>query len=96
LTIGAAIGSVRTHGVATGATAGDILVLAFRLDDATLEAVRFGADDTAAVRLHKLLGHTVRTPSATLAAALTCRPEDVGAVLDARGDGALADLLDAM
>lgn len=95
-TNGAAIGSLRAHAQAAGAAPGDTLVLVFKLDDATLEAVRIGADEDAGVRLRKLVGHAVRTPSAALAKALDCRPEDVGAVLRGRGDDALAALLDAM
>lgn len=94
-TNGAAIGSLRAHAQATGAAPGDTLVLVFRLDDATLEAVRIGADESAALQLPRLVGHPVRKPSAALAPALSCRPQDVAAVLRARGDNALADLLDA-
>lgn len=93
-TTGASIGSLRTHALALGATAGDTLVLAFRGDDASLEVVRFTAEDGAKTRLQKLLGHAVRKPASALAAALECRPEDVGAVLRGRGDDELADLLD--
>ncbi|BBZ31191.1 hypothetical protein MMAD_56800 (plasmid) [Mycolicibacterium madagascariense] len=92
---GAAIGSLRAHAQATGATAGDTLVLVFKLDDSKLEAARIGADESAAVQLPKLVGHPVRAPSAALTTALSCPPQDVGAVLRARGDNALADLLDA-
>lgn len=69
-TSGAAIGSLRAHAEAAGAAAGDTLVLVFNLDDATLEAIRIGADDTADAQVHKLVGHAVRKPSAALAAAL--------------------------
>ncbi|AFM20078.1 hypothetical protein Mycch_5404 (plasmid) [Mycolicibacterium chubuense NBB4] len=92
-TNGASIGSLRAHALAAEAVLGDTLVLVFRLDDATLEAVRL-ADDTPAVWVRTLVGHAVRKPTAALAAALTCRPEDVGAVLRGRGDDALADRLD--
>ncbi|TDH47875.1 hypothetical protein E2F47_26160 [Mycobacterium eburneum] len=69
-TSGAAIGSLRAYAQAAGAIAGDTLVLVFNLDDATLEAVRIGADDTPDAQVHKLVGHAVRKPSAALAAAL--------------------------
>lgn len=69
-TSGAAIGSLRAHAQATGAVAGDTLVLVFKLYDATLEAVRIGADDTTDAQVHKLVGSAVRKPSAALAAAL--------------------------
>ena len=69
-TNGAAIGSLRAHAKAAGAIAGDTLVLVFNLDDATLEAIRIGADDTADAQVHKLVGHAVRKPSAAHTAAL--------------------------
>jgi hypothetical protein len=69
-TSGVAIGSLRAHAQATGAVAGDTLVLVFKLYDATLEAVRIGADDTTDAQVHKLVGRAVRKPSAALAAAL--------------------------
>jgi hypothetical protein len=69
-TSGVAIGSLRAHAQAAGAIAGDTLVLVFKLYDATLEAVRIGADDTTDDQVRKLVGHAVRKPSAALAAAL--------------------------
>lgn len=93
-TNGAGVGSLRAYALALGATAGDTLVLALRVNDASLEVVRFTAEDAAETRLHKLLGHAVRKSTSALAAALECRPEDIGAVLRGRGDDEVADLLD--
>lgn len=93
-TTGASIGSLRAHALALGATAGDTLVLAFRVNDASLEVVRLTGQDASETRLHKLLGHAARKPTSALAAALECRPQEVGAVLRGRGDDELADLLD--
>ena len=69
-------------------------MLAFRVDNASLEVTRLGSTEAGKARLHKLLGHPVRSPAAALAAALDCRREDVGAVLRARGDHELAGMLD--
>ena len=93
-TTGANVGSLRAQAVAVGATTADTLVLAFRLDDASLEATRLGPDEAAMRRLQQLLGHTVRNPAAALAASLECRRGDVTAILRARGDRELAALLD--
>ena len=93
-TTGANVGSLRAQAVAVGATTADTLVLAFRLDDASLEATRLGPNEAAMRRLQQLLGHTVRNPAAALAASLECRRGDVTAVLRARGDRELAALLD--
>ncbi len=87
------MGSLRAHAVAVEATTGDMLVLAFRVDSASLEVTRLGSEDAGKARLHTLLGRPVRNPAAALAAALNCRPEDVGAVLRARGDHELASML---
>lgn len=84
------------HAVAVEASAGDTLVLVFKLGDASLKVIRLGAEDSGRARLHKLLGHAVRKPAAAaLAAALNCRKEDVGAVLRRRGENELAAVFDA-
>ena len=61
-TTGANVGSLRAQAVAVGAPTADTLVLAFRLDDASLEATRLGPNEAAMRRLQQLLGHTVRKP----------------------------------
>ena len=93
-TTGANVGSLRAQAVAVGAPTADTLVLAFRLEDASLEATRLGPDEAAMRRLQQLLGHTVRNPAAALAASLECRRGDVTAILRARGDRELEALLD--
>ena len=58
-TTGANVGSLRAQAVAVGATTADTLVLAFRLDDASLEVTRLGPDEgcnasaAAAPRAHR-------------------------------------------
>ena len=94
-TSGANVGSLRAQAVAVEATTRDTLVLAFRLDDASLEVTRLGPEEPALRRLAHLLGHTAPNPAAALAASLGCRRSDVAAVLRARGDGDLAALLDS-
>ena len=94
-TTGANLGSLRAQAAAVEAATGDTLVLALRVDDASLDVTRLGSEEQAAVRLRKLLGRAVRSPVAALAAALDCQREDVGAVLSARGDHDLASVLDA-
>ena len=44
-------------------------------------------------RLKTLLGRRVRNPAAALAASLECKPNEVAAVLRARGDDHIADQL---
>ena len=86
---------MRAHAVAVEATTGDMLVLAFRVDNASLAVARLGSTDAGRARVHKLLGRPVGSPAAaSLAVALDCRREDVGAVLRARGDHELAGMLD--
>ncbi|WP_232076852.1 winged helix-turn-helix domain-containing protein [Mycobacterium gallinarum] len=93
-TTGVSIGSLRAHAAAVDASAGDTLVLVFRLAGASLDVLRVGAEDQGTARLQKLLGHAVRKPAAALATALNCRQEDVGAVLRRRGDDQLAAVFD--
>ncbi len=94
-TTGASLGSLRALAVAVNATAGDTLVLALRVDDATLDVARLGSEDSGTARLRTLLGRTVRNPVAALAASLDCQREEVATVLRARGDHDLASSLDS-
>jgi hypothetical protein len=93
-TNGPSIGSLRSSATAHGATHADTLVLAFQLDQSTLEAERIGTEVTGIQRLRGLLGRTVRTPAAALAASLDCRKAEVAAVLRRRGDDDLAELIE--
>lgn len=93
-TTGANLGSLRAHAAAVEAAPGDTLVLAFRVDDATVRVTHLDPTEQGRARLHKLLGHAVRSPGAALAAGLDCRREDVSAILRARGDHELARMLD--
>lgn len=94
-TTGANLGSLRAQAVAVNASAGDTLVLALRIDDASLDVARLGSEDAGTVRLRTLLGRTVRNPVAALAASLDCQREEVATVLRARGDHDLANSLDS-
>jgi hypothetical protein len=94
-TNGPSIGSMRSAAIATGTTSADTLVLAFRLDESALDVTRIGAEVTGVERLRQLLGRTVRSPAAALAASLGCRRADVAAVLRDRGDVDLANLITA-
>lgn len=93
-TSGATIGSLRPLTAAVQATTGDMLVLALRPDVASLDVTRLGSNEVGISRLRKLLGRRVRNPAAALATALKCQRDDVDAVLRARGDHELADMLD--
>ncbi|MCW2651666.1 MAG: hypothetical protein JWR32_2642 [Mycobacterium sp.] len=93
-TNGPSIGSLRAPAIATSATLADTLVLVFRLIDTSLDFTRIGAGTTGIHRLRQLLGRTVRTPAAALAASLNCPRADVAAVLRNRGDTDLAELID--
>ncbi|MGD9620719.1 MAG: hypothetical protein AB7G47_10655 [Mycolicibacterium sp.] len=90
----ASIGSLRAHAVAVGATTADTLILAFKLHDLSLEVSLVDQAATAAQWVAQLLGHPVSDPVATLAAGLECQPSEVTAVLRARKDHQLADMLD--
>jgi hypothetical protein len=92
-TNGPSIGSLRAAAIATAAELNDSLVAVFGLEDASLDIVRIAADVSGVQRLRALLGHTVRSPAAALAASLDCRRADVEAVLRGRGDDDLADLI---
>ncbi len=95
-TTGANLSSLRAQAAAIDATAGDMLVLAVKVDDASLDVARLGAEDVGKARLRTLLGHPVRSPVAALAAALSCQHHEVSAVLRARGDHDLATMLDSI
>jgi hypothetical protein len=79
---------------ANGATLGDTLVVAFRLEESTLDVERIGAEVAGIEGLRLLLGRTVRKPAAALAASLNCRKAEVAAVLRRRGDDDLANLIE--
>ena len=93
-TQGPSIGSVRVLAEDVGAGPADTLVLVFNLDEGSLHATKIGADVAGLTRLRRLLGRSVRTPAAALAASLDCKPADAAAVLRKRGDDDLADLVD--
>jgi hypothetical protein len=92
-TNGPSIGSVQAPARSVGAAPTDTLVLAFNLDEASLHVSRIGAEVSGVARLRPLLGRSVRSPGAALAASLGCTRADVAAVLRKRGDGDLADLV---
>ena len=92
-TNGPSIASLRAPAMATGAKLKDTLVLAFRLDESTLNVKRISAQTSGMQRLRLLLGRNVRVPAAALAASLGCRQADVAAALRDRGDSDLADLI---
>ncbi len=92
-TSGARIGSLRAQTAAVEATATDTLVFAFKLDDAVVEVSRVGPADTAMQWVQQLLGRRVASPLAALAPDLQCQPNEVIAVLRARGDHQLAATL---
>jgi hypothetical protein len=69
------------------------LVLAVTLDVASLGVTRIGPEVSGFARLRRLLGRSVRNPSAVPATSLVCRRADVAAVLRERGDTGLADLI---
>jgi hypothetical protein len=89
---GARVGSLRAQAVAVEASAGDNLVLAFRLHDASLEMTRLCQGDMG---VQRLLGCSVRNAAAALAAGLDGRRDEVRELLRARGDHELAAMLEA-
>jgi hypothetical protein len=93
-TNGPSLGSLRLPATANGATLGDTLVVAFRLEESTLDVERIGAEVAGIEGLRLLLGRTVRKPAAALAASLNCRKAEVAAVLRRRGDDDLANLIE--
>jgi hypothetical protein len=94
-TNGPSIGSIRAPVKAVDAAVDDTIVLALRLDDASLEVTRIAREVSGVARLQGLLGRTVRNPSAALAVSLDCRRAEVAAVLRERGESDLADLIDS-
>jgi hypothetical protein len=92
-TNGPSIGSVQAPAKSVDAAPTDTLILAFNLDEASLHVARIGAEASGIVRLQRLLGRSVRSPGAALAASLGCTRADVAAVLRKRGDADLADLV---
>jgi hypothetical protein len=93
-TNGPSLGTLRSSATANGATLGDTLVVAFRLEKSTLDVERIGAEVTGIEGLRLLLGRTVRKPAAALAASLGCGRAEVAAVLRRRGDDDLANLIE--
>jgi hypothetical protein len=93
-TNGPNIGSLRALATGRGATHRDTLILVFRLDRSSLDAQRVGAEIAGVERLRRLLGRSVRTPAAALAASLGCERDQVAAVLRRRGDHNVADLVE--
>lgn len=86
--------SLRAHANATGPDPGGTLLLAFDLRSAALEVTSIHEQVSGADRLHQILGRDLTNPRRPLAAALDCAPADVEAVLRARGDHDLADILE--
>ena len=95
-TSGVSIGSLRAHAVALGATTADILILAFNLDDSSLEVSLVDPTAPVSQQLHQLLARPASDPVAALAAALECAPHEVTGVLRARGDYDWADMIDGL
>lgn len=93
-TNGPNIGSVRPLALATDAVPGDTLVLAFRLDGASVSVERIGAHVTSVDRLALLLGGPVTDVGTALAASVDCPRDILEQTLRDRGDGDLADLID--
>jgi hypothetical protein len=93
-TNGPSIGSIRASAKAVSAAIDDTIVLAFCLGDATFDVTRIASDLSGVTRLRLLLGRTVRNPGAALATSLGCRRADVAAMLRARGESDLADLVE--
>jgi hypothetical protein len=92
-TNGPSIGSLRAPAKALGADQTGTLVLTFSCDDDSLDVDWIDPEIDGVARLRRLLGRTVRNPGAALATSLGCRRADVAAVLRARGDNDLADLV---
>lgn len=90
---GPGLSSLRAAANAVGAELRDSLVLVFRLDTATVDVVRVGAEKSGMALLGALLGRRVRSPVAALASSLNCRREEVTEVLYGRGDDDLAALV---
>lgn len=93
-TRGPTIGSLRALAAAARARAGDHLVLVFDRRLRRVSVQRIAAGDDLGRRVTVLLGKPVRHPLPALARSLSCPAGEVLALLRARGDVALADLLD--
>jgi hypothetical protein len=86
-TRGPDLGSLRAHAAAVDATTGDHLVLALRRRGRALLSVsRLRRSDDPASQLQTLLGRPIEDAAAAFAEALDCHPDDVAAILRARGD----------
>lgn len=92
-TNGATLGSIRALLRATGASADDRIVLAFGLTEPTIHATRLPPNTPAHLLWQHVLGRPIDDPPAALATALDCPTHQIEATLRARGDHALADLL---
>jgi hypothetical protein len=93
-TTGPDIGSVRAFVTATAAQPGDTLVLVFKSDNNSVEAVKVPVAATGAVRLAGLFGvDSNEDLEAILAAGLECRASEVRSVLRCRGEGDIAELI---
>ena len=88
---GAILSSIRAQAAAGGAQPGDTLVLSFTSDQVSITCIP--AHVVGLPRLKTLLGRRVRNPAAALAASLECKPNEVPAILRARGDDHIADQL---
>lgn len=87
---GTILSSLRAHALAARANEGDTLVLAFDFEQISITHIP--ADVVGLPRLKALLGRRLRNPVTALATSLECRPNQVAAILRARGDDELADL----
>lgn len=87
---GTILSSLRAQALAAHANDGDTLVLAF--DPEQISITHIPAEVIGLPRLKALLGRRVRNPVTALAISLECRPNQVAAILRARGDDDLADL----
>lgn len=93
-TSGAAVGSLRPLAAAVAAREGDTLVLVFDLDEASVDAERIRPGDDPGSQRKALLGRSTPDPAAGFARSLDCRPADVVAVLQWRGDAAFTELVE--
>ena len=72
-----------------GARPGDTLVLVFDLHANSVTIERIGAEQGPWERLAILLGQAVPSPMAALSRSLGCRPDELAALLERRGEGEL-------
>ena len=85
-TNGAALGSLRPWATALGAQLGDQIVLAFNTKHGSVAATVCAHNAAPSQRLAALLGKPPHDRVAALARALTCKPRDVAALLQRRGE----------